>query len=81
MSCDKVLVSTPDILAIAKEFREYAEYLPNPVDMQIFYLKPMVDHGEKEGKHSNRNKAVRFPSFGSGGILVEKYIRNYKYIL
>ncbi|MEM5867926.1 MAG: glycosyltransferase [Candidatus Aenigmatarchaeota archaeon] len=48
MKCDKVLVSTPDILAIAKEFREDAEYLPNPVDMEVFYPKPMVEHGGKK---------------------------------
>ncbi len=39
--CDRVLVSTPDILSIAREFREDAEYLPNPVDMQLFYPKPI----------------------------------------
>ncbi|MEM0007382.1 MAG: glycosyltransferase [Candidatus Bathyarchaeia archaeon] len=48
ISCDKVLVSTPDILAVAKRFREDAEYLPNPVDMQLFYPKPMVEHGGKK---------------------------------
>ncbi|MEM3698084.1 MAG: glycosyltransferase [Candidatus Bathyarchaeia archaeon] len=48
MSCDKVLVSTPDILATAKKFREDAEYLPNPVDMQVFYPKPMIEHGGKK---------------------------------
>ncbi len=40
LHCDKVLVSTPDILEIAKEYREDAEYLPNPVDMEIFFPKP-----------------------------------------
>jgi glycosyltransferase involved in cell wall biosynthesis len=45
--CDKVLVSTPDILPIAKQFRRDAEYLPNPIDMTIFYPKPIVQH---EGK-------------------------------
>ncbi|MEM3685244.1 MAG: glycosyltransferase [Conexivisphaerales archaeon] len=47
MHCDKVLVSTPDILPIAKNFREDAEYLPNPVDMQLFYPKPMLEHDGK----------------------------------
>jgi glycosyltransferase involved in cell wall biosynthesis len=44
---DKILVSTPDILSIAKRFREDAEYLPNPVDTEFFYPKPAVEH---EGK-------------------------------
>lgn len=41
-NCDKILVSTPDILSIAKEFRSDVEYLPNPVDSGIFYPKPLV---------------------------------------
>ncbi len=47
-NCDKVLVSTPDILSIAKKFREDAEYLPNPVDTELFYPKPIVQHGGKK---------------------------------
>lgn len=43
-NCDKVLVSTPDVLSIAKQFRTDAEYLPNPVDTELFYLKPVVPH-------------------------------------
>lgn len=46
--CDKVLVSTPDVLGIAKRFREDAEYLPNPVDAEIFYPKPLVEHDGKK---------------------------------
>jgi len=46
--CDKILVSTPDFLGIAKKFREDAEYLPNPVDTEIFYPKPITEHGEKK---------------------------------
>jgi glycosyltransferase involved in cell wall biosynthesis len=46
--CDKVLVSTPDILGIAKKFREDAEYLPNPVDAEIFYPKPVMKHEKKK---------------------------------
>jgi glycosyltransferase involved in cell wall biosynthesis len=46
--CDKVLVSTPDILRIAKKFREDAEYLPNPVDAEIFYPKPLMKHEKKK---------------------------------
>lgn len=41
-NCDKVLVSTPDILDIAREFKSDAEYLPNPVDINIFYPKPLI---------------------------------------
>src|SRR3990170_6717680 len=44
---NKILVSTPDILGIAKRFIEDAEYLPNPVDTELFYPKPAVEH---EGK-------------------------------
>jgi len=46
--CDKVLVSTPDILGIAKKFRKDAEYLPNPVDAEIFYPKPLMKHEKKK---------------------------------
>lgn len=43
-NCDKVLVSTPDILGIARKFRKDAEYLPNPVDIELFYPKPLTNH-------------------------------------
>ncbi|MBX5328100.1 MAG: glycosyltransferase family 4 protein [Candidatus Bathyarchaeota archaeon] len=46
--CDKVLVSTPDVLGIARQFREDAEYLPNPVDTEIFYPKPLAEHDGKK---------------------------------
>ncbi|MGB9959432.1 MAG: glycosyltransferase [Candidatus Bathyarchaeales archaeon] len=46
--CDKVLVSTPDILSIAKKFREDAEYLPNPVDTELFYPKPFMSKGKRK---------------------------------
>ena len=45
---DKILVSTPDILGIAKRFREDAEYLPNPVDTEFFYPKPAAEHDRKK---------------------------------
>lgn len=45
--CDRVLVSTPDILDIAREYRADAEYLPNPVDTSIFYPKPLKQHSGK----------------------------------
>jgi glycosyltransferase involved in cell wall biosynthesis len=38
-SCAKLLVSTPDLLGVAKRFREDAEYLPNIVDENLFYQK------------------------------------------
>jgi len=43
-----VIVSTPDILGIAKKFRDDAVYLPNPVDMTLFYPKPLMSHGGKK---------------------------------
>jgi len=43
--CDKILVSTPDILGQAKAYREDAEYLPNPVDKELFHSKPANQHG------------------------------------
>lgn len=39
-NCDRIFVSTPDVLSIAREIREDAEYLPNPVDTTLFYPKP-----------------------------------------
>jgi len=44
--CSKILASTPDILSIAKRFREDAEYLPNPVDAELFYPKPPIQKSE-----------------------------------
>jgi glycosyltransferase involved in cell wall biosynthesis len=46
--CDKILVSTPDILSIAQQYREDAEYLPNPVNTKLFYPKPPAQKGEKK---------------------------------
>jgi glycosyltransferase involved in cell wall biosynthesis len=46
--CDKPLVSTCDILGKAKAFREDAEYLPNPVDEQLFHPKPVPTHSERK---------------------------------
>jgi glycosyltransferase involved in cell wall biosynthesis len=45
--CDKILVSTPGLIEIAKQYRRDVEYLPNPVDMELFYPKPLRLH---EGK-------------------------------
>ena len=38
--CDKILVSTPDLIEIARQHRKDVEYLPNPVDTKLFYPKP-----------------------------------------
>jgi glycosyltransferase involved in cell wall biosynthesis len=46
--CDKVLVSTPDIIDAARRFREDAEYLPNPVDLQLFHPKPPQEGGGRK---------------------------------
>ena len=46
--CDKILVSTPDILGTAKRYREDAEYLPNPINAELFYPKPAVQKGKKK---------------------------------
>ncbi len=43
-NCDKIIVSTPDILRIAMQFRNDAEYLPPAVDTGIFYPKPSIQH-------------------------------------
>ncbi len=47
-NCDKPFVSTCDILGVAKAFREDAEYLPNPVDQQLFYPKPVQTRSERK---------------------------------
>jgi glycosyltransferase involved in cell wall biosynthesis len=46
--CDKVMVSTPDLMSIAQHFRNDVEYLPPPVDPELFYPKPLVSHGGKK---------------------------------
>ena len=38
--CDTILVSTPDLVEIARQYREDVVYLPNPVDIELFYPKP-----------------------------------------
>lgn len=45
--CNKILVSTPDILSVAKRFRKDSRYLPNPVDTNLFYPKPRPLHSGK----------------------------------
>jgi len=46
--CDKILVSTPDILEIARKHREDAEYLPNPTDPELFYPKAACQKSKKK---------------------------------
>jgi len=46
--CNKILVSTPDVLDTAKRYREDAEYLPNPIDPELFYPKPSAYKSEKK---------------------------------
>jgi glycosyltransferase involved in cell wall biosynthesis len=46
--CSKILVSTPDVLNKAREFRNDAEYLPNLVDTELFYPKPIAQRSERK---------------------------------
>lgn len=48
INCSRILVSTPDIMDIAKKYRDDAEYLPNPVDFELFYPKPIEQKSEKK---------------------------------
>jgi glycosyltransferase involved in cell wall biosynthesis len=45
--CDRIIVSTPDILETAQKYREDAEYIPNPVDSTLFYPKPASEKNKK----------------------------------
>jgi glycosyltransferase involved in cell wall biosynthesis len=36
-NCNKVLVSTPNLLEKARKYNENSEYIPNPVDTDLFY--------------------------------------------
>jgi glycosyltransferase involved in cell wall biosynthesis len=47
-NCDKILVSTPDILEAAKRFRDDAEYFPPAVDTTFFYPKPPIQNAGKK---------------------------------
>lgn len=46
-TCNRVLVSTPDVLGQARTFRKDAMYLPNPVDKERFYPKAPLPPSEK----------------------------------
>jgi len=45
-TADRVLVSVPDIIDLAKSLREDAEYLPNPVDLQLFKSTPLQERSQ-----------------------------------
>lgn len=47
-TCDRLFVSTPDVLEQAKKYRDDADYLPNPVDTELFYPKPVLDHSGRK---------------------------------
>lgn len=47
-NCDKIMVSTPDLINIAHPFREDVEYLPPPVDPELFYPRPVLTHAGKK---------------------------------
>ena len=36
INCDKILVATPDLLNIAKQYNDNVEYFPTPIDINIF---------------------------------------------
>ncbi len=46
-SCDKLLVSTPDLLEKAQKYQEDAEYLPSPVDIDLFVPIPNKNENKK----------------------------------
>lgn len=39
-SCDRIFVSTADLIKTARDLRPDVEYIPNPVDTDFFYPKP-----------------------------------------
>jgi glycosyltransferase involved in cell wall biosynthesis len=41
-NCDKIMVSTPDLISMAQPFRKDVEYLTPPVDPELFYPKPLT---------------------------------------
>jgi glycosyltransferase involved in cell wall biosynthesis len=46
-NCEKILVSTPDVLEQAEAFGEDVEYLPNPVDIELFHPKSTEETKEE----------------------------------
>lgn len=47
-NCEKILVSTPDVLEKARQFREDTEYFPNPFDKELFHPKPIAPQGKRK---------------------------------
>lgn len=47
-TCDKIIVSTPDLIDIAHTLRKDVEYLPPPVDKELFHPKPILHHTGKK---------------------------------
>lgn len=47
-NCNKVLVSTPDILAPARTYRDDADYFPPAVDIEFYFTKPPIQHNGKK---------------------------------
>jgi len=45
--CDEILVSTPDLLRAAQQYGRKVEYLPNPVDTDVFYPEPSQTRQER----------------------------------
>jgi glycosyltransferase involved in cell wall biosynthesis len=45
--CGKVLVSTPDLVETARQYRDDIQYLPDPVDTEFFYPKPLKKRNGK----------------------------------
>lgn len=45
--CDKIIVSTPNLLKTAKEYNKSSEYLPNIVNQNLFYPKACSKAEEK----------------------------------
>lgn len=47
-ACDRILVSQPTLMDIAKQYNEKAEYFPIPYDPSTFYEKPIHEDREKK---------------------------------
>jgi len=83
-NCDKILVSTPDILDVAKQYNEEAEYFPNPVNLELFYPKPIELRHEKlrvliasDSNWKVKGTDIAIRALGELSDRVEVYIINY----
>lgn len=47
-NCEKIIVSTPDLIEIARKYRDDVEYIPPAVDPKLFYPKPKEQHDGKK---------------------------------